>query len=385
MSSGPNWRRRLEVLLGVPATDGNELTVLVNGDEIFPAMLDAIDHATRSIELLTFVYWSGDIARRFADALSERARAGVHVRVLLDAVGARDLDEELVEQMETAGCQLRWFRAVGDEAISTRLEHRTHRKILVCDETVGFTGGVGIADEWTGDARTEDEWRDTHVRVVGPAVDGLRGAFLDNWVETDPELVLPTDDFPAQPTSGSSTVQVIRGAGGPGPSALATLLQSLITGAQRRVRVSTAYFSPNDPQRDALVAAAARGVDVEIIVPGPHADKRFMRIASEAVFEELLEAGVRVFMYQPSMLHTKIMIVDDEVAAVGSANFDSRSSGRDDEVNLVVFDETVVRELDQQFDLDLRRSKRVDPEAWAERGTFQRLAESAIERVADFL
>ena len=181
------YRRALEGVIGVPATEGNRVDVLRNGDEIFPAMLEAIGGAEHTVDLLTFVYWKGEVGRAFADALAERARVGVRVRVLLDGWGARTIERSLVALLEESGVAVRWFRPLGRLHLG-QFNHRTHRKVMIVDERVGFTGGVGIADEWQGDARNADEWRDTHFRVRGPAVDGLRSAFLDNWLETDPTL-----------------------------------------------------------------------------------------------------------------------------------------------------------------------------------------------------
>lgn len=371
------YRRALEGLLGVPATEGNHIDVLRNGDEIFPAMLDAIGAAEHTIDFLTYVYWAGEMAEAFAEALAARARAGVRVRVLLDAVGSAPMDDSLVAAMEAAGAQVGRFRPVSALHLG-KVDHRTHRKVLVCDEAVGFTGGVGIADEWKGSARGPDEWRDTHFRVRGPAVDGLRAAFVDNWAETTRKLFDEgVDRFPLQPGDGSSCVQVVRGASEPGPSDISTLVHALLQLARRRVRITTAYFVP-DPETEALLCDAAnRGVEVQLLLPGPHADKRFVQLAGESDYEDLLEAGVKAFAFQPSMLHAKIMTVDGIVANVGSANLNARSMALDEEVNMVVFDPAVVAELDAHFEDDLARSEELDLERWQKRGAIQRLAERA--------
>lgn len=378
------WQRRLEALLGIPATEGNSVDVLRNGDEIFPAMLDAINASTRTIDFLTFVFWKGDITVAFADALSERARAGVRVRVLLDTLGARHIRKPLVEQMREAGCDLRWFRAV-DSPLS-RANHRTHRKLLICDETTAFTGGVGIAEEWTGDATNPTEWRDTHFRVRGRAVDGLRGAFIDNWIETGPLAIDEMFDlFPGHDNTGRSTVQVIAGAAEAGGNDIATLLEVLISTAEERLRIATAYFNPDDELTALLIEAAHRGVKIEVLVPGLHADKRFVQIVGEARYEELLDEGVDIRCYTRSMLHTKILTVDSTVATVGSANINQRSFQFDEEVNLVLFDPEVVAILDEHFDEDLRSSEAIDPSAWAERSLVQRAAERAASVVSDLI
>jgi cardiolipin synthase len=368
-------RRTLEGVIGVPATEGNQVDALVNGDQIFPAMLEAIGDARRTIDLLTFVYWRGGIGTRFAEALADRAGSGVRVRVLLDAWGASSIDPNLVSEMEDAGVRLRWFRPLR-RLQPTKVNHRTHRKVMIVDEATGFTGGVGIADQWCGDARTEDEWRDTHFRVRGPAVDGLRAAFLDNWLETDPEVFdASIDRFPDQPKPGRAVIQCVRGASEVGWSDISTLLLALLQLAQDRIRITTAYFVPDDELIECLNAASDRGVTVEILLPGPHGDKRFVQLAGQAVYERLLEHGVHVWHYQPTMLHAKIMTVDGFVANVGSANFNARSTELDEEINLVALDPDLVRLLDRQFDADLERSEEIQPGRWEDRSIGRRVLE----------
>jgi len=368
-------RRTLEGVIGVPATEGNQVDALVNGDQIFPAMLEAIGDARRTIDLLTFVYWRGGIGTRFAEALADRAGSGVRVRVLLDAWGASSIDPNLVSQMEDAGVRLRWFRPLR-RLQPTKVNHRTHRKVMIVDEATGFTGGVGIADQWCGDARTEDEWRDTHFRVRGPAVDGLRAAFLDNWLETDPEVFdASIDRFPDQPKPGRAVIQCVRGASEVGWSDISTLLLALLQLAQDRIRITTAYFVPDDELIECLNAASDGGVTVEILLPGPHGDKRFVQLAGQAVYERLLEHGVHVWHYQPTMLHAKIMTVDGFVANVGSANFNARSTELDEEINLVALDPDLVRLLDRQFDADLERSEEIQPGRWEDRSIGRRVLE----------
>ncbi len=245
-------RRTLEGVLGVPATEGNAVDVLRNGDEIFPAMLEAIERAEHTIDFLTFIYWEGEIGTAFARALADRARAGVRVRVLLDALGARTMDRGLLDLMADHGVQVQWFRPLS-RLRPGQLNHRTHRKVLIVDEALGFTGGVGIADEWRGDARDPSEWRDTHFRFRGPIVDGLRAAFLDNWAETEPVLFEEgVDRFPVQPQVGPSVAQVVRGAAQTGWSDVATLIRSLLALARERVRITTAYFVPDEETSELL-------------------------------------------------------------------------------------------------------------------------------------
>jgi len=371
------YRRAIEGVIGVPATEHNRVDVLRNGDEIFPAMLESIGGAQHTVDLLTFVYWKGEIGRQFADALAERARAGVRVRVLLDAWGARTIERSLVAMLEDSGVAVRWFRPLGRLHLG-ELNHRTHRKVMIVDEAVGFTGGVGIADQWLGDADDERHWRDTHFRIAGPAVDGLRAAFLDNWSETDPELFDDTvDRFPHQPRSGTAVVQCVRGASETGNSDIYTLVRTLLQLAEHRVRIATAYFVPDDEIVRRLCAASERGVAVELLLPGPHCDKRFVQMASADTFAPLFDAGIAIWTFQPSMLHTKIMTVDGIVSNVGSANLNARSTALDEEVNVVVIDPELTAILDVQFDEDLARSERVEPDGWQQRSLGERVVEAA--------
>ena len=371
-------RRGLEGIMGVPATEGNSVEVLRNGIEIFPAMIDSIAGAKRTVDLLTFVYWRGEVGRRFAQALSGSARSGVRVRVLLDGWGAMSMERTLLDQMSDAGVQIQWFRRL-TRLQANKANHRTHRKVLVVDEEVAFTGGVGIADEWDGDARNEREWRDTHFRIRGPAVDGLRAAFLNNWVEADDALFdASIDRFPDQPQPGSTVIQCVRGASTTGWSDISTLFRALLQLAQERVRITTAYFVPDDRLSDQLSGAAERGVRVEVLLPGPHIDKRFVQLAGESSYEGLLGSGVRIWHFQPSMLHAKIMTVDGVVANIGSANLNARSAKLDEEINLVGLDPELVRVLDAQFGADIERSEEIVAGRWEHRSMPQR----ALERAA---
>ncbi len=373
-------RRTLEATMGVPATEGNAVTVLRNGDAIFPAMLDAIRTSERCIDFLTFVYWTGDIAVAFADALAERARAGVRVRVLLDALGSHEMDTALVDRMRASGVDVERFRPPSWRV--WEVDNRTHRKILVCDEVVAFTGGVGIAQEWCGNARSPDEWRDTHFRITGPAVDGLRAGFLDNWLEThQPLWDDDVEQFPAHDRDGSSILQVIRGDAEVGWNRTTALKRALIRIARQRLRITTPYFAPDDVTYDLLVDAAGRGVEIDVLVPGPHADKRVAQLTSERRYGDLLEAGARIWRYQPSMLHAKVLTVDGLLADIGSSNFNHRSFHLDEEIDVVVLDPTVVAALDEQMDDDLARSERVEEAAWDDRGLVQRAAEAASRLV----
>jgi cardiolipin synthase A/B len=377
-------RRRLETVIGTPFTEGNAVTVLRNGDEIFPAMLQAIRAAETTVDLCTFVYWQGDIAVEFAETMSARARAGVRVRLLIDALGGRLIDKTLVTQMDEAGVQVEWFRKPFVKS-PFKSNHRLHRKVCIVDGRVGFTGGVGIAEEWCGDARDETEWRDTHLRVEGPAVDGLQSAFIQNWAETGRPLYDERDAFPEQPQPGGSTVQISRGSASLGWDDMQSAFHVMLESAQERLRIATAYFAPDDDFLETLCAATGRGVEVDLLLPGPHADKRVCQLASEAAYARLVDAGIRVWNFQPAMMHAKVMTVDGYAAVVGSSNFNRRSLDHDEEVVLIALDPDLTATLDAHLDDDFRRSELIDLSRWEGRGVPQRAFELATRPIRRWL
>nr|WP_232246680.1 phospholipase D-like domain-containing protein [Kitasatospora mediocidica] len=378
-------RRRLERLIGIAATEGNTLLPLRNGDEIFPAMLSAVRAARYTVDMTTFVYWRGQIARDFAAALAAKAAEGVRVRLLLDGFGGRLIENDVLETMVRAGVDVAWFRRPV-RLSPLKQNHRCHRKVLVVDAVTAFTGGVGIAEEWCGDARHPGEWRDTHVQVTGPAVDGLAAAFAQNWAECREEgLYDEHDQFPRHQQSGGAVVQVVRGSASVGWQDMQTLMRVVITSARRRLRLATAYFAPDRYFVELLCQAAERGVEVEILLPGPHTDKRVCQLAGERFYQELARRGVRVWHFQPTMMHAKVITVDGVAALVGSTNFNRRSLDHDEEVMLAVLDEHFTARLDTHFDEDLLRSERIDPLRWERRGFLQRVQEAATAPVRHFL
>ncbi|MCP9985453.1 MULTISPECIES: phospholipase D-like domain-containing protein [Streptomyces] len=377
-------RRRLERLIGVAATEGNELVALRNGDEIFPAMLSAIRAARHTVDMMTFVYWRGEIATEFAEALAERARAGVRVRLLLDGFGARQIETGLLDAMDAAGVQIAWFRK--PVWLSPfKQNHRCHRKALVVDERVAYTGGVGIAQEWCGDARNPGEWRDTHVQLRGPAVDGVAAAFAQNWAECHDDLYDERDRFTEQDQYGTSIVQVVRGSASIGWQDMQTLIRVMLTSAEERFRLATAYFAPDTYFIDLLCATARRGVRVEILLPGAYTDQRACQLAGQAHYTDLLEAGVEIRQYQPTMMHAKIITVDRVASLIGSTNFNRRSMDHDEEIMLAVLDEDFTATLDGHFDEDLARSVAIDLSRWKRRAAFQRVREAAVVPIRRFL
>ncbi|MGC5005498.1 phospholipase D-like domain-containing protein [Streptomyces sp. DT203] len=377
-------RRRLERLIGIAATEGNSLTALRNGDEIFPAMLAAIRSAEHTVDMMTFVYWRGDIAREFAQALADRARSGVRVRLLLDGFGSRLIEKHLLEEMKQTGVQVAWFRR--PLALSPfKQNHRCHRKVLVVDEQTAFTGGVGIAEEWCGDARNENEWRDTHVEVRGPAVDGIAAAFAQNWAECHDELFDDCDRFIEHSPQGNAIVQVVRGSASFGWQDMQTLIRVMLESAEERFRLATAYFSPDAYFIELLCATARRGVEVEILLPGPYTDKRVCQLAGQHYYEDLTACGVKIYQYQPTMMHAKVITVDGVAALVGSTNFNRRSLDHDEEIMLAVLDQEFTVTLDSHFDKDLKAATLIREGRWKRRPVLQQAREVAVMPIRRFL
>jgi len=368
------YKRLLEKSLGIPFTTGNKVTVLNNGDQIFPPMLKAISDSKERIQFLTFVYWKGSIADKFAHALAERAKEGVEVSVILDSFGAASMPSELYEMMVNSGVHVEWFRPVTNWKV-WKVDNRTHRKVLICDGKIAFTGGVGIAEEWEGNANHEKEWRDTHFKITGPAVFGLQAAFMENWIETGQRLrfdhFIETDSNPDHDTD----IQVIRTSASVRWSDIIMLYLSLIQMARDSIYITTAYFNPNSTILDSLLEAAERGINIQIMVPGRHSDQEVARIAADDSFQPLLDAGVHLWYYQKTMLHSKIITIDEIVSCVGSANFNHRSMLKDDEVNVVIIDKDVAGTLNDHFMEDLENSDKISDGRWKRRSLFKRTTE----------
>ncbi|MEU9201248.1 phospholipase D-like domain-containing protein [Streptomyces sp. NPDC048332] len=377
-------RRRLERLIGIAATEGNAIKSLRNGDEIFGAMLAAIRDAEYTVDMMTFVYWRGEIAEKFAAALAERARAGVRVRLLLDGFGSRLIEKDQLDLMDEAGVEVAWFRKPLYLS-PLKQNHRCHRKVLVIDERTAFTGGVGIAEEWCGDARNEHEWRDTHVQVSGPAVDGLAAAFAQNWAECHDELFDSRDRFVTSERQGEAVVQVVRGSASFGWQDMQTLIRVVLESAEERVRLTTAYFAPDAFFTRLLCAAAERGVEVEILLPGPYTDKRVCQLAGQRYYEDLIACGVKIYQYQPTMLHAKVITVDRVASLVGSTNFNRRSLDHDEEVMLAVMDCDFTAALDGHFDEDMEKSVLIERGRWERRSIVQRVREAAVVPIRRYL
>lgn len=379
-TASPDFERALGSLLGPGIVGGNAVTELLNGDQIFPPMLAAIQGAKKSITFETYIYWSGDIGKQFADALSERARAGVRVHVLLDWVGSAKMDESYLTEMQQAGVQIEKFHKPHWYNLA-RLNNRTHRKLLVVDGQVGFTGGVGIAPHWMGNAQDPDHWRDSHYLVRGPVVAQMQATFLDNWLKVTGKVLHGELYFPPIAPAGAQKAQMFSSSPSSGSESMQLMYHLAITAAERSIDLSVAYFVPDELTQKHLMDALARGVRVRFITPGEHTDTDTVKAASRATWGPLLQAGAQIYEYQPTMYHCKVMIVDQLLVSVGSTNFDNRSFRLNDEANLNVYDAAFARRQTEVFEEDLKRSRRVTYEAWLNRP----LREKAHEKLTGWL
>jgi cardiolipin synthase len=376
----PQFRREMSVMLGPSITAGNKVTALQNGVEIFPAMLEAIRAAQQSITFETYIYWSGEIGEAFSAALSERARAGVPVHVTVDWVGSAKMDRALLTRMEESGVQVKRYRPLHWYNIR-RLNYRTHRKLLVVDGRIGFTGGVGIADPWQGNADTPDHWRETHFRIEGPVVAQFQAAFNDNWIKTTGELLNGDRFFPALAPAGDLDAHLFIASPAGGSESMHLMYLLSLAAAEKSIDLAAAYFVPDELVVGAFVAARKRNVRVRILLPGPWIDADAVRLASKATWGRLLQAGVEIYEYQPTMLHTKLLIIDNEMVSVGSTNFDPRSFRLNDEANLNVYDSAFAARMTAVFEADLKPTIRYSYEAWARRPFREKLVEKLLRPI----
>ncbi|CAA9405503.1 MAG: Cardiolipin synthetase [uncultured Ramlibacter sp.] len=372
----PQFHRAMAMLLGPTIVQGNRVSELINGDQIFPAMLEAIRGARKTVLFETFIYWSGEIGTEFADALSERARAGLKVHVLLDWVGSTRVDRELVYKMRRAGVEVRMFHPLRWYNLG-RMNNRTHRKLLIVDGRIGFTGGVGIAPQWTGNAQDEDHWRDSHYRIEGPVVAQMQSVMLSNWSRTTGIVLHGLDYFPELEPAGDVPAQMFASSPANGSESMLMMVLLAITAATRSIDISSAYFVPDEVAIRSFRSAAERGVRIRIITPGKHTDQHTVRRASRGLWGPLLEVGVEIHEYQPTMYHCKMMVVDQLLTSVGSTNFDPRSFHLNDEANLNVYDAAFARRMTEVFEADLTRSKRITLEAWKRRPLREKVREHA--------
>jgi cardiolipin synthase len=367
--------RSLHGAAGECMIEGNEVELLQNGDEIFPPMLEAIRGSRSTIHFSTYVYWAGAVPREFAKALSDAARRGVMVRLVLDKEGTYLMPRELVNQMRDAGCKVTWFRRMR-WFDWIKYNRRTHRRLLIVDGKIGFTGGVGIADEWTGRAQSPSHWRDTNVRLTGPILASLQSAFTDNWNQSTDELLLDRRDYPQLEPTGDVPVCAVLSTPANGASAAQRVMAALITGSTRTLYISNAYFVPTPSFIDALCAASDRGVDVRVLVPGPYHDQKLVRRASRHCWPRLVEQGVGIYEYQPTMMHAKTVVADGELVLVGSINFDPRSFALNAEFGVIIASRRLAADTVRSFEVDTGLSIRVLPDAIASRGIAARAVDA---------
>jgi len=375
-TGSPDYYRALGVLLGPPVVGGNRVEALQNGDEIFPSMLAAIRGARHTINFESYIYWSGEIGQAFADALAERAKAGVQVHVLLDWLGSQKIKEEMLDEMRDAGVQIYLFHPLSWYDVA-RVNNRTHRKLLIVDGRVGFTGGVGIADKWQGHAQDAEHWRDSHYRAEGPVVAQMQATFIDNWTKVSGQVLHGPDYLPVIEPVADAQAQMFSSSPQGGAESMQLMYLLVIAAATKTIDLASAYFIPDELTSDALVAAMKRGVRLRLIVPGPIIDTDFVRRAGRSTWGPLLAAGAQVYEYQPTMYHCKVMIVDGLLVSVGSTNFDPRSFRLNDEANLNVYDRAFAAAQERVFEQDVARSKRVTLADWEGRPWHEKLMEHA--------
>jgi cardiolipin synthase A/B len=351
---------------------GNRIEVLTNGATFYPAMLQAIKASTQSVNLECYIFHPGEIADQFIDALIERARAGVKVTIVADAIGSARLAGARVRRLRAAGCRLefyqplRWYRLA-------RINNRTHRELLVVDGRVGFVGGAGIADWWAIAHGTTRSWRDTMARLEGPVVTALQGVFVENWLECCGEILIGNEYFPPLSTAGDTTALVVKSSPSDRATVSRVVFQLLIDAACNEVLIATPYFLPDRALRRVLVDTVRRGVPLSVIVPGSNTDQRWVRLASRRNYGRLLEAGVRIFEYEQAMIHTKVLIVDQTWGVLGTTNIDNRSFEHNDEVNIVMRDDAIARRLIADYQRDVADSREITLDAWKGRPLWEKV------------
>jgi cardiolipin synthase len=381
----PSFFPTLEAYAGAPIVGGNAVELLLNGEQIFPAVVEAIRGARRTITYAQYYYEDGPVARDIAEALAERCQAGVGVSVLLDSFGSTGMPREYFERMRDAGCHVVWFRPLSQLLIFRRYYHRNHRRILVVDGRIGFTGGAGVSRKWMGNGRTEHHWRDTDVRVEGPVVEYMQAAFAENWLEAT-GMVLGGEAYFPRPIEprGQLHAQVARSSPAGGSTAMYTTLLLALSSARRSVLVTNPYFVLDETMRDAVIRTVQRGVRVAVLVPAV-IDHNIVRLASRAQFGDLMRAGVEIYEYTPALLHAKTMVIDGVWATIGSTNLDNISFSINDELNLIVYDRGIAGKLEAVFHEDVKVSRRVSYEEWKNRGVRARLLELLALPIRDLL
>jgi len=381
-AQAPEFRNTVAGMTGMPLIAGNSIEIYNNGDEFYPAMLEEIESARCSVTMEQFIFWDGDLARRFAEAFAEKAREGIPVKLIADAIGSATVGEENLRTLEAAGCQLAWFHPIHWYTLN-RANLRTHRKSLIVDGRIAFTGGAGLADHWLGRAENEYQWRDIQIRVEGPAVAAQQYGFAQNWLLSTGEILSGPEFFPSVPAAGDVEVQTILSSPCSGACAAATMYLIAVQCARKSLYIANPYFIPGARVIDMLGRACRRGVTVKLMVAGRFNDTWWARQNSLRLYGTLLEAGVEIYEFQPTMLHQKTMVVDGAWATVGTANFDNRSFALGEETNVCFHDRALVEELQSIFLADLARCNKVELSEWLRRGFVQRVKEEFAALIED--
>jgi len=355
---------------------GNHVTVFTNGVAFYPAMLQAISEATRSINMELYIFQPGKIANQFVAELSAKARQGVTVTIVVDALGSLSLWGRPVSRLRKAGCRIESYQRVRWYSLA-RLNNRTHREMLIIDGKVAFIGGAGIADWWVYPSlkrlRWHKPWRDTMARIEGPVVAALQGVAAENWVECCGEILTGPDYFPTLQPAGDTTAFVVKSSPSDRATASRVTFQMLMEAADHSVHISTPYFLPDRALRRALVEAACRGVAITVIVPGRKTDQQWVRLASRRMWGQLLEAGIRIFEYRATMTHAKVLVADERWSVLGTTNIDNRSFEHNDEVNVAMLDRRVAARLLEDYVRDVADSREVTLERWRRRPAWEKI------------
>ncbi|MEQ1885553.1 MAG: phospholipase D-like domain-containing protein [Bryobacteraceae bacterium] len=376
------FRTTLAGVTGAPVMGGNDVTIYNNGDEFYPAILDAIEAATASVTMEQYIFWDGRVGRRFAEAFAEKARQGVSVKLLVDAIGSATLGSEIYTILETGGVQLAWFHPIHWYTLH-RANNRNHRKSIIVDGRFAFTGGAGIADHWLGNASGSEEWRDIQIRVHGPAARAMQSGFAQNWLETTGEIISGEDYFPESHVEGRVEVQTILSSPEAGTGAAGTMYMVALQSARKELFIANPYFIPDSRLIQMLTRVHDRGVNIRLMVAGAHNDTWWARQNSIRHYGQLIQAGVDLYEYQPTMLHQKAMIVDGLWATVGTTNFDNRSFALNEETNVCLHDAGLVAQLRDDFMKDLQQCRRIQLADWRRRGLLQQAREWCASLVED--
>jgi cardiolipin synthase A/B len=363
----------LAALVGANLTRGNQYEVLTNGDQIFPAMVKAIDEARKRVSFETYIYDTGSVANQFTDALERAARRGVHVQLTVDAVGGSSMQKNHLDRLRASGCAIVQFNTPAWYSLE-EVNYRTHRKILVVDGTVGFTGGVGVADHWLGNAQDAQHWRDTQVKMTGPITRDLEAGFYENFIEGEKPVAPELDDAPL-PKDERGASLIVRSSPTGGSSDLKRLYLLILAGARRTLDVTSPYFVTDESTMWAIQDAVQRGVRIRVLVEGDRTDAMPVKYASRRAYEHLLALGVEIYEYQPTMMHAKAIVADGVLSMFGSANFDNRSLELNDEVNIAVASRDLAARLSRDFEEDLRRSRHLQLEQWRARPLLEKARE----------